>query len=184
MAVNVVQSALSSRRFNRWLPWLGALVLAAGVIAFLVAYFGNTANSKETFGNRKPTTLPVQKTVPLARAARVTAGKFILTAVNRQHLDQAWPLVTDNVKGGLTYKQWLTGNIPVTPLGAPIAKAAITKILSSHRTDALVNVVLVPGPNAAGVSDSNFVMGLKKVGSRWLVDYWQNASAPGAIRPG
>jgi len=44
MAVNVVQSALSSRRFNQWLPWAAGLLLVAGVIAFMVAYFGNTAN--------------------------------------------------------------------------------------------------------------------------------------------
>ena len=51
MAVNVVQSALSSPRFNKWLPWLAAALLAAGLIAFLIAYFGNTANpAKETFG--------------------------------------------------------------------------------------------------------------------------------------
>jgi hypothetical protein len=37
MAVNVVQSALSSSRFNKWLPWLAAALLAAGLIAFLIA---------------------------------------------------------------------------------------------------------------------------------------------------
>jgi hypothetical protein len=47
MAVNVVQNALSSRRLNRWLPWIAGAVLAAGVIAFLVAYLGNTGDTKE-----------------------------------------------------------------------------------------------------------------------------------------
>ena len=37
MAVNVVQSALSSRRFNKLLPWFAGGLLAVGVIVFLVA---------------------------------------------------------------------------------------------------------------------------------------------------
>ena len=74
MAVNVVQSALSSLRFNKWLPWLAGALLAAGLIAFLIAYFGNTANpAKETFGG--PAQRPqVVKQVPLPQPARVTAG--------------------------------------------------------------------------------------------------------------
>jgi len=47
MAVNVVQSALSSRRFNRWLLVLGALVLVAGVIAILVTKVGNSSGTTE-----------------------------------------------------------------------------------------------------------------------------------------
>ena len=45
MAVNVVQSALSSRRFNRWLLVLGAVVLAAGIVAILATQIGNSNGS-------------------------------------------------------------------------------------------------------------------------------------------
>ena len=119
MAVNVVQNALSSRRLNRWLPWIAGAVLAAGVIAFLVAYFGNTASSKESFGSGPPQTFKAERTVRLPAQARVVAGKFISTAVARRDLDQAWKISTDNIKGGLTYKQWLGGDIRVPALGAP-----------------------------------------------------------------
>jgi hypothetical protein len=184
MAVNVVQNALSSRRLNRWLPWIAGAVLAAGVIAFLVAYFGNTANSKETFGSGKPQTFSAERTVRLPAQARLVAGKFISTAVARRDLDQAWKISTDNIKGGLTYKQWLGGDIRVPALGAPIGTAAITKIVYSHPRDAEINVVVIPKPNKYGVKTTLFVIDLKKVGSRWLVDYCQAQATPGAPAPG
>jgi len=161
----------------RWLPWAAGALLAAGVIAFLVAYFGNTANTKETFGTKNAVTPQVVKQIPLLRAEREAAGNFILTAVARKHLDQAWKLATPNVREGLTYRQWLTGDIPVPALPVPIAKALITKIIYSHRNDAELNVVLIPKPNHEGIKDTLMVVDLKKVGTggkaRWLVDYCQ-----------
>jgi hypothetical protein len=184
MAVNVVQNALSSRRVSRWLPWIAGAVLAAGVIAFVVAYFGNTADSKESFGPGKPQAFQANRTVRLDPRARVVAGKFISTAVARRNLAQAWPLATENVKGGLTRKEWLSGDIRVPALGAPIATAAITKIVYSHPRDAEINVVVIPKPNNSGIKATLFVVDLKKVGSRWLVDYCQAQAAPGAPAPG
>src|SRR6187401_2429812 len=99
MAVNVVQSALSSRRFNKLLPWFAGGLLAVGVIVFLVAYFGNTANTKETFGNKPAQTPQVTKQVPLEQGARVAVGRFVLTAVARKNLDEAWNLSTPNLRG-------------------------------------------------------------------------------------
>ena len=184
MAVNVVQNALSSRRVNRWLPWIAGAVLAAGVIAFLVAYYGNTADTNEKFQKGTPSSFAAKKTVPLAKEARDTAGKFILTAVSRQRLDQAWSLATQNLKGGLTYKEWLTGNIPIPPLSAPIDKAAITKIAYSHPREAEINIVVLPKiPNRYGIKATLYVIDLKKVGTRWLVDYCQVQASPGAPAP-
>jgi hypothetical protein len=176
MAVNVVQNALSSRRVNRWLPWVAGAVLAAGVIAFLVAYFGNTANSKETFGKGKPQTFTPTRNVPLERGARVVAGKFILTAVQRRHLDQAWPIVTNQLKGGISYRDWLKGEIPVVPFNAPIWKAPM-KVDYSHPREAQLEVILVPRANKNKIQSTLFIMIVKKVGdgkrARWLVDYWE-----------
>jgi hypothetical protein len=184
MAVNVVQSALSSGRFNRWVPWIAGALLAAGVIVFMVVYFGNTADpAKETFGG--PAKTPqVVKQVPLEQAARETAGRFILTAVARQNLDEAWNLATPNIRSGLTHKQWMTGEIPVVPMGVPIDKAVITKIIYSHQKEAEINIVIAPKvPNKFNVKDQLYVMDLKKVGeganARWLVDYLQPHASAG-----
>jgi hypothetical protein len=183
MAVNVVQSALSSPRFNKWLPWLAAALLAAGLIAFLIAYFGNAANpAKETFGGPAQTS-QVVKQVPLPQAARVTAARFILTAVARDNLDEAWKLATPTVRGGLTHKEWMTGEIPIVPMGVPIDKAVITKILYSHAKEAEINIVIAPKANTLRVKDQLYVMDLKKVGvgdnARWLVDYCQPHASAG-----
>jgi hypothetical protein len=184
MAVNVVQSALTSRRFNKWLPWFAGALLVAGVIAFTVAHFRNTANpAKETFGTANATKPQVVKEVPIAEGARVTAAKFILSAVARRNLGESWALSTANVRSGLTRKQWLTGEIPVVPLGVPIDKAAITKIIYSHARDAELNIVVLPKANKQGVKATLYVIDLKKVGqgssARWLVDYAQPQATPG-----
>ena len=160
-----------------WLPWVAGALLAAGLIAFLVARYGGTSGAKETFGSQNAVTPQVVKQVPLEHAARVAAGRFILTAVARKNLDEAWKLATPNIRGGLSHKEWMTGNIPVPALGVPIDKAAITKIIYSHKRDAELNIVLLPKPNKFHVKDTLFVIDLKKVGTgskaRWLIDYCQ-----------
>jgi hypothetical protein len=183
MAVNVVQSALSSRRFNKLLPWFAGGLLAIGVIVFLVAYFGNTADTKETFSNKPASRPQVTKQVPLVQAERVAVGRFILTAVARKNLDEAWNLSTANIRGGLTHKQWMTGDIPVVPLGVPIDKAAITRIISSTKNEAQINVVVLPKPNKVGVQATLYVVVVKKVGGRWLIDYALPQASPGTPTP-
>ena len=155
---------MSSRRFNKLLPWFAGGLLAIGVIVFMVAHFGNTADTKETFSNQPASRPQVAKQIPLEQGARVAVGRFILTAVARQNLDEAWNLATPNIKGGLTHKQWMTGNIPVVPLGVPIDKAAITRIISSTRNEAQINVVVLPKPNKVGVQATLYVVIVKKVG--------------------
>jgi hypothetical protein len=158
-------------RVGTWLLWLAGALLATGPIAFAVVHFGNTAGAKETFGSKDAVRPQVVKRIPLEQAARKTAGKFILTAVARKHLDQAWKLATQNLRAGLSFRQWMTGDIQVPALGVPIDKAAITKIIYSHAKDAELNIVLLPKPNKQRVGETLVVMDLKKVGAHWLVDY-------------
>jgi len=183
MAVNVVQSALSSRRFNQLLPWIAAGILAVGVIVFLVVKFGNTANTTETFSSKPAQTPQVTKQVPLERGARIAVGRFILTAVARKNLDEAWNLTTPNLRGGLTHKQWMTGNIPVVPMGVPIDKAAITRIISSTKNEAEINVVVLPKANTQNVKATLYVVIAKKINGRWLIDYAIPQASPGLPTP-
>src|SRR5256885_15549300 len=114
MAVNVVQSALSSRRFNRWLLVLGALVLVAGVIAILVTKVGNNSGTTE---NANPTGPPIsqleknQKNIRFPAAAWKVAKQFITAAPARKNIAQANALADDNAKGGLSPAQWKTGKM-------------------------------------------------------------------------
>jgi hypothetical protein len=179
MAVNVVQSALSSRRFNRWLLVLGALVLVAGVIAILVTKVGNNSGTTE---NSNPTGPPIgkleknQKNIRFPAAAWNVAKQFIATAPSRKNLAKAYALADDNVRGGLTLAQWKTGNIPVPYFPT-------TKIIRynwkntnfAHPRDAAVNLLLVPTAKS-GLQTGPFLIEVVKVGhganAHWVVDYF------------
>jgi hypothetical protein len=152
-------------------------VLSAGLIAFLVAYLGSSDDTKESFGPGKAQTFGAQRDVALPPEARDVAARFVRTAVLRRNLDQAWAMSTPNARGGLTHKEWLMGDIPIVSLSAPLDTGAITKIVYSHPRDAEINIVLVPQtPNANGIKTTLYVVDLKKVGSRWLIDYCQPQS--------
>ena len=77
----------------------------------------------------------------------------------------------------------MTGNIPVVPLGVPIDKAAITRIMSSTKNAAEMNVVVLPKPNKLGVQATLYVVDVKKIGGRWLIDYAYPQASPGAPAP-
>ena len=72
---------------RRLFPWLSGLILVAGIVTFTVVYFGtNTAKPLPPVATPKG---PVQvvkpeKRVPAPKEAKLVAGKFILTAVQRR----------------------------------------------------------------------------------------------------
>jgi hypothetical protein len=101
------------------------------------------------------------------------AGKFILTAVQRQNLDQAWPLVGPGIRQDLTYKQWLTGNIPVVPFLKKI-KLAPMKVDISQKNYALLEVVLLPFKGRGEIYDIELI---KRQG-KWLVNSWVPRTHP------
>jgi hypothetical protein len=179
MAVNVVQSALSSRRVNRWLFALGALVLAAGIIAILVTKIGNNSGTTE---NANPTGPPIsqlekaQKNIRFPAGAWKVAKQFIMTAPARKNLAQSYALADANVRGGLTLEQWKTGNIPVPYFPtSEIIRYNWKNTNFAHPRDAAVNLFLVPTAKS-GLQTGPFMIEVVKVGhganAHWLVDYF------------
>jgi hypothetical protein len=188
MAVNVVQSALSSRRVGRWLPWVSALVLAAGVIAFLVTYFGNTAKTEPT----QPTGPPIhfakpQKNIPFPKAAWRVARQFAFTAVPRRDLARSYAIAHPDERQGFTLKQWKSGAIPVPQF--PVAKMQKMNWRNTnyaHPRDAQVSAVLIP-TKASHQRPIVVEIGLTKIGrgahARWTVSYFQPISGPPVPAP-
>jgi hypothetical protein len=176
-----VSTFVSSRRLNQWLPWAAGLVLVAGIVAFLIVYVGNTAEpieSKITDRQTGPAVVPTaQKSVPLDPVARRTAGEFILTAVARKDLGRSWTITHPELRQGMTRKEWLTGNIPVQYYPADAIDKASFKIDESHKTDAVLEVALIP-KQGADVKPQIFYIGLKKNAGVWQVNYWAPRSAP------
>ena len=166
-----------SRRLGRLFPWFSALILVAGIVTFVIVHFGTNTAKPLTPSGAAPRPVQVvkpQQNVPVPKAAKIVAGQFILTAVQRKHLERAWPLVTNGIKQGQTHKQWMTGNIAVVPWLGRIGTTPL-KIDYSHPREIEFTVAILPAKGEKTKSDY-FVILLKKVGSgknaHWLVDQW------------
>jgi hypothetical protein len=166
-----------SARLQRYAPWLAALVLAAGVAAAIVRFAPNRDAAPQVTPKTQPKAPVKEKTVPLSHAATKAVYTFVRTAVARTDLAAAWRISGPNIRGGLTYKQWLAGNIPVVPY--PIETRGFAphmKIDYSYPTSAQLELDLQPkaGSNTAG---QLFIVELKRIAgangkTRWIVDNW------------
>ncbi len=166
---------MAAPRTRRRLAWvlIGGAVCAAVVLLLLL---GPNTDPPEARTSNVPAQEPVRDVeAPLPNEARRVAVRFIQTAVARENLEEAWGLVGPNLRGGLTKKEWLTGNNPVVPYPIDKLEVAPYKIDESYETSALIEVALLPR-KGSGVRAQVFFLGLKKVGSgsrtRWVVDNW------------
>jgi hypothetical protein len=182
--VNVVNSALSSRRFNRWLLVIGGAVLAAGVIAILVTYFGNTGKKEPNAAPTGPAiaTPKAQPNIPFPEDAWQATRKFLLTTLPRKNLVQSYAVTAPYLRGGFTLKQWKTGNLPVPyfPTGK-IYKFNWKHTNYAHPRDAQINVILMPTASAK-IKPIYAQVGLAKIGhgsaAHWTVNYFGPLNGP------
>jgi hypothetical protein len=189
MAVNAVQTALTSRRFNRWLLVLGALVLAAGIIAILatkVGSSGNTENANPT-GPPIPAAAKAQPNIPFPKAAWQVTREFLFTAVARKNLARSYAITHPDVRGGFTLKQWESGNIPLPYYPtAQVYKFNWKNTNYAHPRDAQINVILT-ATKASGQRAIYAQVGLTKVGqgadAHWMVSYFSPLAGPPVPTP-
>jgi len=180
--MDVLRQSLPERKaWEKWLPWVAGVVLAVGVVALIVTLVPSTSGVKDNSSTPHPTKVAANpKTVPLSSEARRVAGRFILTAVRREHLDEAWKLSGPQIRQDLTYKEWLTGNIPVVPYTSPIDVTPM-KVDYSWANQALVEVALVPKKGHKGDTEL-FWLELRQVGAgakkHWVVWTWVPRFAP------
>jgi hypothetical protein len=171
---------LKSPRTQRYLLWGSGFVLAAGVAAVLIVFLGNTGHSEHApFSNKPVDVVKAPKKVALEPAARLVAGRFILTAVQRKNLAEAWKISGPGIRQGMTYKEWLTGTIPVVPYLDEIKLAPI-KVDLSEKNHALLEVILIPKSKQA--RPEIFTIDVNKVGkgkdAHWVVNSWAPRSHP------
>ena len=162
-------------RAHRRLFWFGAIAAVILAGAAVLVFGPNKNPTPEVFTDTPVTRAPVYKKVPLSREARDVAGRFILTAVARKNLEEGWRLSGPNLRGGLTRKEWLTGNNPVVPFPVDVLAVAPMKIDYSYEKLALLEVALLPKKNS-GVRSQLFFLRLEKVGrgkaAHWVVNNW------------
>jgi hypothetical protein len=167
-----------SARTQRQISLASVLVLTAGVVAFTVAYYGDTGTSQETpLSDERAQVFTPRKQIPLDKEARRVAGRFILTAVAREDLAESYELAHPELRQGLTKREWLTGNIPVVYYPAKAIETATFKVDESYADEAILEVALLP-KESAKVKPQIFFIGLKKSGDRWRVNYWVPRAAP------
>jgi hypothetical protein len=193
--MNAVQSIFSSPRANRMLFWLGAAVLAAGVVVLVVTFVGRGDGSTTKPDAGFKATLPV-KDQPLrtAEGAKITKfaqldtqvksniKTFIATAVARKHLDRSWDVIAPSMKSGYTEKQWSHADaLPVVPYPVDNVNHALYHLEYATTKEILVEVGL-SAPAKRHIRPATFRLGLIPVGkgakARWLVNYWMPRWTP------
>ena len=186
MAVNVVQTALSSRRLNRWLFVLGVLVLVAGVVAVVVTF---TGNSSSTTDNTAPTGPPIKTSAPgepnikMPADAWNVARQFLFTALPRKNLATAYKLSDAAMRGGVSLEAWKTGDIPAPYFPtSKIIRYNWKNTNYRHPREIAQNLILVP-QKGSSMRPLPFLMILKKVGGQWKVDYLNPVSNPPVPTP-
>jgi hypothetical protein len=165
-----------SVRLRRRAPWIGGLLLAAGIVAAIVAFAPNRNPAPEVFSKTPPKVPVKEKSVPLGASAKSVARQFVKTAVGRHDLAAAWKISGPNIRGGLSHAEWMTGNIPVVPYPIESLKFAPFKLDYSYRNEALLEVAMLPKAGAK-IKSQLFFLQLKRIvgpgGKRhWVVDNW------------
>jgi hypothetical protein len=180
--MNTVTAALNSRRFMRTFSWIAALVLIAGVVAFLIAYFGNTSDLKTNVGNvnsanSSAVEQATPKTVPLDPEVKQVANMFMKTAVARKNPAVAYRVSGPDIRQGQTLAEWTrdfenpnTG-IPVVPFPVDQVRASPFKVDYSYKNEALLEVALLAKPGAK-IKSQIFYIGVHRYGKTWRVNYW------------
>ena len=109
---------LTSRVFTTGITLVSAAVLVVGIAAYIQSRPDpSPATNTETYGRdyELPETTKTYTAADLPKGVQKVAGEFILAAAGREDLAKAWKLTHPELRAqcGCTYKQWLTGDIPV-----------------------------------------------------------------------
>jgi hypothetical protein len=179
---------LKTPGFARTLTWLSALVLIAGVVAFVTVRLGSddpsprsaspTSTVDGTDFSPAPPAQPKESDVP--KEARTVAGEFILAAAGREDLAKAWTLAHPDLKRDCmcSRKEWMSGNINVQYYPTDGLQGAAFTVDEVAQGRVVLEVLLTP-KEGSEVPPTAFFIGLKELDGKWLVDYWApQASIP------
>jgi hypothetical protein len=166
---------LSSPRFRRRALKLSGLAAVAGVAALVSILFWNTGHSYDSpVRPNEPAVVPsVSHSVALSEKERRqvldTAANFVRTAVRREHTEESFDLVSEQLRSGFTRKQWAKGNIPVQPY--PV-DAARWKMDYTYDEEIGMSVYVIPR-RGEQLRPMVFLLSLTRAPSgEWVVDSW------------
>jgi hypothetical protein len=111
-------------------------------------------------------------TVPVNPVARRVARRFLETAVGRNDLATAYPLVGPMMKG-VTRAKWIKGHNPVTYYPSSNLRTAPMTVKASRKSALMLEVVLKRRPKVAGIPTSYaFDLQVIRIRGKWLVNYF------------
>lgn len=193
--MNTFQARLASPRFSRLLFWLGAAVLAAGIIVLGARLIGGSDKTPTAAAPDFSPTLPA-KSEPLKTAdgktiktfgqlspeVHSTIRTFLATAVVRENLGRSWNVVAPSMKRGYTYNQWKNAKaLPVIPYPIADLDRVNYSLKYALENEILADVGVFAKPEA-DLRAQSFRIGLVPVGNgakkRWAVDYWMPLWSP------
>jgi len=184
-------SFLSSPRRRRRLLKLGIAAAIVVPLVLLGIFYSKPGNPGSATGPEVAAP-KVQRQVPFTRedqqAVREVLHRFIDTAVTRRDPAGSWSLATQNMRSGITRKQWSNGELPVVPYPARDTKSTggWDAVEYSYKRSVGLEVFLLPKPRSGLGPVTADVELVKGSDGRWRVDYWMPtkfhgpASAPAA----
>lgn len=103
---------------------------------------------------------------PAQAGPEQVAMRFISTAVQRHHGERAAGIVTDELRGGRDRRAWREGLLRVVPFPDRIVAV---KLRTLSRTAGSTSMAV---RLRAAATTATFLIELRRVQGRWLVDYW------------
>jgi hypothetical protein len=198
--MNVVQSSLSSPRTSRIIFWLGVALLVAAVAVFIVKKSDNGSSSaapaakapasipsaeafQKEMDKREPDIHTNKKWGQIPASARLAVHRFIVDGAGERNLARAWPYMHPDIRGGLTFNQFVHGNqLPFAPFEQMNLKIPFSITLTEWSGHDFLAEVGIASKDKVGRGAYVFNVGGTKVGTgahaRWLVNYWMPLYTP------
>ena len=164
---------LSSPRRRRRLAYLGALVVAAGVVALVIELLPSRNGVTQHFTSGRVQRVGGEHTVPVSAAERraidAALDRFVGAVVARRDPLAGWPLSTSRLRASSTRAEWARGDVPV--YAYPARGRQFHEWVLDYSFPNRVGLELGVQPRrGAKVGNAAFDVDLKRVGGRWLVD--------------
>jgi hypothetical protein len=183
----------SSVRFRRWLVWLGLLAVVAAIVVVKKSANGSsrsTSSAKSASGSilsqdqfekemeqDEPNINTDRKWEQIPASARVAVRRFVIDGAGERNLARAWKYTNSELRGGLTYNQWLHGSqLPFTPFTQMNLKLPLVFTLTEWSAHDFLAEVGIASTDKRSHGLYKFNVGATKAGkgayARWLVNYW------------
>ena len=165
------------------------MVVVAGVVVLKMRDNGSsssTASAKSASGNilsqdqfekeleqDQPNVDTDKKWEQIPASARVAVRRFVIDGAGERNLARAWKYTHSELRGGLTYNQWVHGSqLPFAPFTQMDLKLPLIFTLTEWSAHDLLAEVGIASTDKLSRGLYKFNVGATKVHARWLVNYW------------